>query len=179
MRITVRLFAQQRELTGTRRRSLAIAEGATVGEAWAALVGELPALATSTASVRFARNGAYVGTDERLVDGDELAVIPPVAGGSGSGGGPASGSGSGGGSARGDGPASGSASGPAGGDGPASGSYRRIELRDPPLDDGLLDELRHAVATEADGAVAIFLGQTRETPGTPAPGQEAAAARVA
>lgn len=32
-----------------------------------------------------------------------------------------------------------------------------------------------AVASEADGAVAIFVGQTRRSPGTPAPGQEAEA----
>ena len=30
--------------------------------------------------------------------------------------------------------------------------------------------------TPADGAVVLFVGQTRETPGTPAPGEEAAAA---
>ena len=34
-------------------------------------------------------------------------------------------------------------------------------------------------ATPADGAVVTFVGQTRETPGTPAPGQEAVAARFA
>ena len=36
-----------------------------------------------------------------------------------------------------------------------------------------------AVPTAADGAVATFVGRTRETPGTPAPGQEAEAARFA
>jgi molybdopterin synthase catalytic subunit len=35
------------------------------------------------------------------------------------------------------------------------------------------------VATDADGAVLLFLGQTRSSPGTPAPGQEAEAARHA
>jgi molybdopterin synthase catalytic subunit len=35
------------------------------------------------------------------------------------------------------------------------------------------------VGTDADGAVATFVGRTRETPGTPAPGQEAEAARFA
>ena len=39
--------------------------------------------------------------------------------------------------------------------------------------------LLEAVPTAADGAVATFVGQTRETPGTPAPGQEAEAARFA
>jgi molybdopterin synthase catalytic subunit len=35
------------------------------------------------------------------------------------------------------------------------------------------------VPTSRDGAVVVFLGQTRETPGTPAPGEEAEAARHA
>ena len=51
-----------------------------VGEA--ALVAEMPVLDTASSSVRFARNSAYVATSEALADGDELAVIPPVAGGS-------------------------------------------------------------------------------------------------
>ena len=36
-----------------------------------------------------------------------------------------------------------------------------------------------AIPTAADGAVATFVGRTRETPGTPAPGQEVEAARFA
>ena len=40
-------------------------------------------------------------------------------------------------------------------------------------------ELRRTVPTASDGALVIFVGQTRETPGTPAPGEEAAAARHA
>jgi molybdopterin synthase catalytic subunit len=35
------------------------------------------------------------------------------------------------------------------------------------------------VPTDADGAVTLFVGRTRVTPGTPAPGQEEAAARHA
>ena len=40
-------------------------------------------------------------------------------------------------------------------------------------------ELRRSLPTASDGAFVIFVGQTRETPGTPAPGEEAAAARHA
>ena len=53
---------------------------------------------------------------------------------------------------------------------------RIIELRDAPLPAGLGDELGTRLATPADGAVVVFAGRTRETPGTPAPGQEAEAA---
>jgi molybdopterin synthase catalytic subunit len=55
----------------------------------------------------------------------------------------------------------------------------RLEIRAAPLDDALLAELRAAVSTPRDGAVVVFVGQTRETPGTPAPGEEKEAARHA
>ncbi|MBI2763220.1 MAG: molybdenum cofactor biosynthesis protein MoaE [Chloroflexi bacterium] len=50
-----------------------------------------------------------------------------------------------------------------------------LELRDEPFSDGLLVELTKRLAAPADGAIVSFLGVTRATPGTPAPGQEAAA----
>ena len=145
MHITVRLFALQRAQTGLRSHPLELPDGADVAAAWAALVDELPVIAGAGSSVRFARNGTYVQTDEPLSDGDELAVIPPVAGGA----------------------------------DVVSERYRRLEVRDQTLDAGLLDELRREAVTDADGAVVVFVGQTRESAGTPAPGQEAEAARFA
>jgi molybdopterin synthase catalytic subunit len=145
MHITVRLFAMQRAQTGLRTHQLELPEGADVVAAWDALVRDLPVIADASDSVRFARNGTYVGSEETLADGDELAVIPPVAGGS----------------------------------EPVPTPFRQLELRETSLDGGLLDELRAVVATNADGAVVTFVGQTRESPGTPAPGQEDEAARFA
>jgi molybdopterin synthase catalytic subunit len=55
----------------------------------------------------------------------------------------------------------------------------RIELSQEPFHDDLLAELRRTVPTDADGALVLFLGQTRESAGTPAPGQEGEAARHA
>lgn len=146
MHISVRFFAIQRAQTGLRTYDLELAEDASVATAWEALVAELPQLEASTSSVRFARNSTYVNDTEALADGDELAVIPPVAGGA---------------------------------EAADARPYRRIEILDSPLYDGLLGELRAAVARDADGAVAVFIGQTRHTPGTPAPGQEVEAARFA
>jgi molybdopterin synthase catalytic subunit len=51
----------------------------------------------------------------------------------------------------------------------------RFELRAEPFPDELLAELRASLPTPADGAIVLFVGQTRESPGTPAPGQEKAA----
>jgi molybdopterin synthase catalytic subunit len=60
----------------------------------------------------------------------------------------------------------------------SGGDARRIlELRAEPFGAGILGELADRLATTADGGVVGFIGRTRETPGTPAPGQEAEAAR--
>jgi molybdopterin synthase catalytic subunit len=57
-----------------------------------------------------------------------------------------------------------------------SQEMRILELRDEPLARTILADLADLLATPADGAVVGFIGRTRETPGTPAPGQEAEAA---
>jgi molybdopterin synthase catalytic subunit len=139
VRVRVRLFAIQRELAGTRDVPLDLPDGATVGDAWDGLVGLHPRLAPGRASVRFARNGAYADVTTALADGDEVAMIPPVSGG--------------------------------------SGERRILEIRSEPFDAAILQELGDRLATDEDGAVVGFLGRTRVTPGTPAPGQEAEAAR--
>lgn len=155
MRIRVRLFATQRELAGTREVALEVADDATVADAWDALVKRFPALAPGRDFVRFARNGAYADGPTTLRDGDEVAMIPPVSGGAG-------------------GPGARSA-GTDGGPAPT----RILELRDAPFDSTIIAELTDRLATAEDGAAVGFLGRTRATPGTPAPGQEAEAARHA
>jgi molybdopterin converting factor subunit 1 len=168
--VTVRLFAMQRELAGTRQVELSLEPPATIESAWDALVGRFPALAPGRAAVRFALNGEYASLETPLADGDEVACIPPVSGGSGR-------------SRPGD-VGSGRAPGsdvPAGSEVPAGSAptTRIVELRADPFDAGLLAELANRLAIPADGAVVAFLGVTRETPGTPAPGQETEAARHA
>jgi MoaE-MoaD fusion protein len=68
-----------------------------------------------------------------------------------------------------------------GGDGTddEAGRRRILEIRAEPFPAGLADELSTRLATAEDGAVVTFLGRTRVTPGTPAPGQEAEAERHA
>jgi molybdopterin converting factor subunit 1 len=152
--VRVRLFAIQRELAGTREVPLELADGADVEAAWAALVARHPVLAPGRGSLRFARNGDYADPTTALSDGDEVAMIPPVSGGSG------------------DDTAAGS-------DTEAPTPTRILELRETPFTTEILAELADALAVPEDGAVVGFLGRTRSTPGTPAPGQEAEAARHA
>ena len=76
MRIVVRLFAGLRERAGTAERAVELADGASVGDVWAALgLGEEPP------GLLYALNKAYADRDGPLSDGDEVAVIPPVSGG--------------------------------------------------------------------------------------------------
>jgi molybdopterin converting factor subunit 1 len=63
--------------------------------------------------------------------------------------------------------------------GGADGPARILEVREAPFGPSILDELATRLATDADGAVVAFLGRTRSSPGTPAPGQEAEAAQHA
>jgi MoaE-MoaD fusion protein len=156
MRVRVRLFAIQRELAGAREVELELPAGASIEDAWTALVAIHPALAPGRAYVRFARNAEYADADTPLADGDELAIIPPVSGGAGS---------------------SGEAGSSGGLAGRGGGTSRILELRAEPFGPGILAELGDRLATDADGAVVGFIGRTRESPGTPAPGQEAEAAR--
>ncbi len=81
LRIRIRLFAIQRELAGTREVAVELPDGARVEAAWEALVARHPVLAPGRPSMRFARNGEYADPTDELADGDEVAMIPPVSGG--------------------------------------------------------------------------------------------------
>lgn len=146
IRVHVRLFAMQRELAGTRGLDLSLDPDSTIEDAWVALVKRFPVLAPGRRAVRFARNGSYAPAETQLGDGDEVAMIPPVSGGS---------------------------------DAVDTSRRRILEIRETPFDPSILAELGDRLATPEDGAVVAFLGVTRRSPGTPAPGQEAEAARHA
>jgi molybdopterin synthase catalytic subunit len=59
----------------------------------------------------------------------------------------------------------------------APARLRILEVRETPFTAAILGELADRLAVPEDGAFVGFLGRTRSTPGTPAPGQEAEAAR--
>ena len=142
--VRIRLFAIQRELAGTREVRVELPDGSDVEAAWSALVARHPVLAPGRPSLRFARNGDYAEPTTPLADGDEVAMIPPVSGGS-----------------------------------REAAPIRILEVRDEPFGAAILGELADRLAIPEDGAFVGFLGRTRSTPGTPAPGQEVEAARHA
>jgi len=81
MRVTVRLFARLRDITGASELAREIEQGATIGTVWRQLAGEYPALADYERSISSAVNADYARMDRELRDGDEVAFLPPVSGG--------------------------------------------------------------------------------------------------
>ena len=81
MRVTVRLFARLRDITGTAELARDIAPGATIGDLWHKLAGEFPELASYERSISSAINADYARMDQVVGDGDEIAFLPPVSGG--------------------------------------------------------------------------------------------------
>jgi molybdopterin synthase catalytic subunit len=78
--ITVRLFARLREQAGTGCEQLDVA-GGTIAEVYEALVHRHPGLEPDRALVRAARNEEFARWEDRVREGDEVAFIPPVSGG--------------------------------------------------------------------------------------------------
>jgi molybdopterin synthase catalytic subunit len=79
--ITARLFARLREQAGTTTEELDLA-GASVAEVYSALRHLHPALEGNLDLIRPARNESFAQWTEAVEDGDEVAFIPPVSGGS-------------------------------------------------------------------------------------------------
>jgi MoaE-MoaD fusion protein len=77
VKVTVRLFAMLRERAGAPEVTLDLPDGARVGDALSSLEG----LAEGIPLV-MAVNREYASAETRLDPGDELALIPPVSGGS-------------------------------------------------------------------------------------------------
>jgi molybdopterin synthase catalytic subunit/molybdopterin converting factor small subunit len=76
VKVSVRLFAGLREAAGRDELELELPDGARVADALA----QVQHLAPDTSLV-LAVNREYAGRDVVLVEGDELAVVPPVSGG--------------------------------------------------------------------------------------------------
>jgi molybdopterin converting factor small subunit len=78
--VTVQLFASYAESFGEQSLQIPLAEGSTVRD----LIGQLRQLRGSSClpeSPRIAVNRKFALADQRIGAGDEVALIPPVAGG--------------------------------------------------------------------------------------------------
>ena len=82
MKATVRLFAILREKAGTPEMTVDLPEYSTVADLLAAIESRYPGLSASVPHTMIAVNTEYVEQTHPLHDGDEVALIPPVSGGS-------------------------------------------------------------------------------------------------
>jgi molybdopterin synthase catalytic subunit len=139
VRVSIRLFAGLHDLVGRREVELELVDGATVADLRHQLASQYPAIMPFMGTLVCAVNEEYVPNEHRLNPGDQVALIPPVSGGSCAGGGQAA--------AR--------KGGPARGEGAASD---RFLVTEEPLDPQRLVEL---VRRDESGAVALFYGVVR------------------
>lgn len=82
MKARVKFFAALREMMGTRELSLEVADGQTVGDLYRELCARFPRLGDYGTTLLYSVNAEYVPPEHALRDGDEVAFIPPVSGGS-------------------------------------------------------------------------------------------------
>ena len=163
IQITVRLFAVLRTRELSSIVTMQLPSGATAALLVDRFFADRPALAALQPHIRVARNGTLVPREGRLADlvledGDELALLPPASGGA--------------------------AAAPRENELATSlvhvaGGRRVARIVPAPLPEATAVHLSSLIAGEGDGAVVTFVGRTRATPGTPAPGEEATAARYA
>ncbi|KAG7393140.1 hypothetical protein PHYPSEUDO_012476 [Phytophthora pseudosyringae] len=86
MEIKVLYFAAAREELGLREEKLLLppetGHDATLGSLRRLLLDKYPHAAATLGSITLARNLEYSEDDAALQDGDEVALIPPISGGS-------------------------------------------------------------------------------------------------
>jgi MoaE-MoaD fusion protein len=81
MRVTVRYLGPLRDIAGREGETIEVAENALVGELYTTLQQRIPQLQQFRHVVAVAVNCEYSGSETRLREGDEVALIPPVSGG--------------------------------------------------------------------------------------------------
>jgi molybdopterin converting factor subunit 1 len=82
MRVTVQLFARLRELAGQSELGCEVPTASTVGDVWQALVETHGGFAALAGSVSCAVNDDFARMSTPVRDGDRVAFLPPVSGGS-------------------------------------------------------------------------------------------------
>ena len=81
MTVVVKFFALSRQVTGKQEVEIRLPKDATAALLMEALKKRFPKFEALFGSVKVAVNWDYVDPETVLRDGDEVAIIPPVAGG--------------------------------------------------------------------------------------------------
>ncbi|MEW4566319.1 MoaD/ThiS family protein [Tautonia sp. JC769] len=82
MTVTIRLFAVARQRVGAPEIRVDLPEPATVGDLRRAAGEQYPELALLLPAMMVAVENEYVGDAVAVAEGSEIALIPPVSGGS-------------------------------------------------------------------------------------------------
>jgi MoaE-MoaD fusion protein len=82
MHVRVLFFGMLKDLAATTGDTMELPDGATVGDMLARFESQIPRLKDLLASLAVAVNRQYVGRDTVLKSEDEVALLPPVSGGS-------------------------------------------------------------------------------------------------
>ena len=83
MRVQILFFGVLKDLAGKSSDNLELREGATVGDLLETCAARIPRLNDLLASLAVAVNQQYAGAETELKSGDEVALLPPVSGGTG------------------------------------------------------------------------------------------------
>ncbi len=81
MRVQILFFGVLKDLVGRASESLELDEGATVADVLEYYELQVPKLRGFMPSLAFSVNQHYTGPGAVLGDGDEVALLPPVSGG--------------------------------------------------------------------------------------------------
>ena len=87
MRIRVLFFGVLKDVTGLAAGQIELPAGASAGAVFEHYAAQFPKLRTLERSILLARNQEFVRASEPVADGDEIAFLPPVSGGTGDAGG--------------------------------------------------------------------------------------------
>jgi len=83
MTVNVLFFGMAHDLTGVAQERVEIPEGGSLGDVWGKCEARFPRLAEISASLVAAVNQEIADRQRQLRDGDEVAFLPPVSGGTG------------------------------------------------------------------------------------------------
>jgi molybdopterin synthase catalytic subunit/molybdopterin converting factor small subunit len=81
LKVRVRMFGALSEMTGASEEVLDIPEGSVAGDVLGLLAEHHPSITDLAGQVRVAVNLEVADSSQRLVEDDEIALLPPVAGG--------------------------------------------------------------------------------------------------
>jgi molybdopterin converting factor subunit 1 len=83
MQVHILFFGMLKDLAGRTSDSLSLPDNATLGDVISHYEERIPRLKDLIASIAMSVNQEYVGPESKLKPGDEIALLPPVSGGTG------------------------------------------------------------------------------------------------